>query len=458
MSFARQVVGAIPALTAMLLAASPAAEASTACDPGRPAVAHRAGAVELDPQSAARPYPCMTFTGPTTDNAAVGVTASGTAFYGPIEQVPGVVPAPAKLATPSILTRSSDLGANWEPVVPGIAGLPSPHGSLTTWLSVDERTSRVWYATPAAPCGATVSWSDDEGESWQHNLNVGCPAQGANRLMEGPPPPAGERPSGYSNVVYYCANAVDEEQSVLFCHKSLDGGRSFRWVGGFPDAVPPDPDCGAVLRHTRAGEIGPDGILYFPKDVCGRGSELALAVSDDEGKTWTTRPVRKTAIQDLYVPALAVDADNDLYLAWKGAGGKPYLIVSRDRGSTWSEPLMVAPPGVQEVVRLSIAARESGHVSISYLGTTDGGTSFNGYITETRDGLDDDPTFFSASVNDPATPLRLAKNAETYANRIQSLRGQIAADGTPWAAFHCARTSLCPDGRVGIAARLERPR
>jgi hypothetical protein len=56
------------------------------CDPPRSAIAHRAGGVPLKPQPTGAPTPCMTFTGPTTDSAAIGVTETGTVFYGPIER------------------------------------------------------------------------------------------------------------------------------------------------------------------------------------------------------------------------------------------------------------------------------------------------------------------------------------------------------------------------------------
>jgi hypothetical protein len=403
----------------------------------------------------------MTFTGPTTDSAAIGVTAAGAVFYGPIEYAPNTVPAPEKIVMPTIVSRSADLGAHWDRVLPGTAGQPVPsHGGLTDWLSVDPETSRVWYASPTLPCGATISWSDDDGQTWSHNLDSGCPDQGANELIEGPAPAGGEQPAGYPHVVYYCANAGEVplgDQSFLVCQKSLDGGTTFAFVGGTPDQVPPASQCGTVVRETRPGIVGRDGVLYFPQDVCGQGTRLRLAVSADEGRTWQTRPVFDTTIQDLYPPAIAVDADNDLYLAWKGAGGLPYLTVSRDRGASWSAPLEVGAPGVTEIRRLAVTAREPGHAAISYLGSTDGGTTFNAYITESRDAHAANPTFWSAPVNNPAAaPVALGSNSETFGDRIQFLNEMIGADGTPWAAFHCARTALCPGQRVGIAGRLAR--
>jgi hypothetical protein len=459
-------IGALLA-TLALIGAPPATgkprSAGAGCDPSRPALAHHAGGAVLRPQPSGAPIPCMSFTGPTTDSAAIGVTGAGSVFYGPIEQLdPNPVPAPAKIVTPTIVARSKDQGASWERVVPAMAGDPaSPHGAAIDWLSVDPDTSRIWYATPTLPCGASLSWSDDGGGSWSDLPNIGCPAQGANVLMEGPPPAGGAQPSGYPHVVYYCANAGEiplGQQSFLVCHKSLDGGASFQNTLASPDKVPPRSECGNVVRETRPGAVGRDGVLYFPQNVCEAGTELRLAVSKDEGASWDYKPIMKTEIQDLYPPALAVDADNDLFLAWKGTGGLPYLIVSRDQGTSWSAPMNVGAPGVGQIRRLALTARDPGHISISYLGSTDGGKTFNAYISESSNALAAQPTFWSAPVNDPAKPVALGTESSTFGDRIQFLTGTIGPDGTPWAAFHCARTDLCPDKRVGIAGRLAEPR
>jgi hypothetical protein len=453
---------AATALAAPNVAAKSKGVTGPGCDPARSAIAHRAGGVALKPQPTGAPTPCMTFTGPTTDSAAIGVTETGTVFYGPIEQQdPNPVPAPEKILMPTIVARSTDLGASWERIVPDSGGLPaSTHGGLTDWLSVDPETSRVWYATPAAPCGATASWSDDEGATWGYNPNTGCPAQGANALIEGPAPQGGEQPTGYRHVVYYCANAGEVplgDQSYLACYVSRDGGASFAYAGGTPDQIPPRAECGDVVRETRVGTVGRDGNLYFPQNVCGDGTALRLAISDDEGASWHYLPIMETEIQDLYPPAIAADADNNLFLAWKGAGALPFLTISRDQGVSWSPPLQVGAPGVTQIRRLALSARGPGHIEVSYLGSTDAGATFNAYITESRNALDATPTFWSASVNDPSTPVALGTETGTFGDRIQFLNNMIGPDGTPWAAFHCARTVLCPDARVGIAGRLARP-
>jgi Alpha/beta hydrolase domain len=420
------------------------------CDRSRPAVPHYAGGTPAPAQESGAPIPCATFTGNTTESAAIGLAESGTVFYAPLLET-GALGIPA-LSVPSLVARSVDQGASWDPRDPGIP----PSLSLVPWMHVDPRTSRLWLATPQLTfCGAEISWSDDEGEHWHTNPSVGCPGQGALKVLEGPAPAGGAQPVGYPHVVYYCANLQDGSlQSILHCYRSLDGGTSFVAIGSFPDPIPPPPACGTTLRQARAGVVGPDGALYFPLNQCGA---LGLAVSRDEGASWEVLPAVTTEIQDLYIASIAVDTGSNLYIAWMGPGTLPYLTMSRDRGHTWSTPVMVAAPGVQRVRRVAVTARTPGHIALAYLGSTDAGANWSGYITETRNALDVQPVFWSASINDPAEPLIDAADPETFGDRLFFSTAAIGPDGTAWAGFHCAKTGACPDARVGVAARLAWP-
>lgn len=120
---------------------------------------------------------------------------------------------------------------------------------------------------------------------------------------------------------------------------------------------------------------------------------------------------------------------------------------------------MIAPPGVTAIDRLGLVTHEPGHILVSYLATSDGGATFDAWMTESRDAAEPDPVFWSATANDPGTPVLTAEGQadEIYANRIQFLRGHIADDGTAWAGFHCYETELCPDERLGLASRLYHP-
>ena len=416
------------------------------CDSSRPAVAHFGGAVRARPGSPASvPIPCRTFVGTTSEAASIGLTRSGDVLYAPL--LDNISPPPQNtLQGPEWVVRSDDLGQTWTKLD---SGGPTTSGLVPPWMTVDPRTHRIWFAT-ALPslCGARISWSDDDGDTWQTNPSVGCPAQGGEKLLEGPPPPGGARPVGYPHVVYYCANDIDPLPGKLYCYKSLDGGTTFSFTGGFSDPARP-PGC--EERHpSRPGVAGPDGVLYFPTTLCG---SLGLAISRDEGATWRFSSIVDSGFEDIYTGGTAVDRHGNLYFAWIGPGTLPFLSVSTDRGASWRAPIMLAAPGVQSVRRIAVAVRKRGQVAIAYPGTTDG-EHFNGYITESRNVLIGRPRFWSAPVNDPAEPLINASDPETFGDRLFYGTATIAHDGTVFAGFHCARTSACPGQRIGVVGRM----
>jgi hypothetical protein len=276
------------------------------------------------------------------------------------------------------------------------------------------------------------------------------PCSGRGEAAGRAPAEIGPQARRLPHVVYYCANTVDVAASNLWCYKSLDGGATFSFVGSFPDPTPP---VGCAERHpSRPGIVGPDGVLYFPTVLCGA---LGIAISHDEGATWQFRPIVDSGLQDVYTSGTVADRQGNLYIAWIGPGTLPYLTLSTDRGASWSNPIMVAAPGVQAVRRVALTARKRGQVALAYLGTTDG-SHFNGYITESRNALSRRPLFWSASVNDPADPLVNAADGETFGDRFFFGTDVLASDGTVWAGFHCAKTSACAGKRIGVVGRLTR--
>jgi hypothetical protein len=416
------------------------------CDPQRRAVAHYAGGVRVPGRhEAGAPVPCMTFVGTTSEAADVGVTRRGSVFYAPLLENSSPPPQNT-LQGPEWVVRSRDGGAHWTKLD---SGGPRTAGLVPPWMSVDPQTSRIWFTTTLPGlCGAQVSWSDDDGNRWRTGTNVPCPSQGGEKLLEGPAPRGGARPVGYPHVVYYCGNTTDIAASNLWCYKSLDGGQTFAFTGGFSD--PPQPPGCAERHPSRPGVVGSDGVLYFPTVLCGT---LGVAISRDEGASWRFRPAIATGLQDIYTTSTAADRHGDVYFAYRGPNALPYLISSTNHGRTWSRPKMVAAPGVRAVRRVAVAVRRRGEVALAYAGTIDG-AHFNGYITESRNVLARRPRFWSASVNDPSAPLINATDRETFGDRFFYGGVAIGPDGTVWAGFHCAKTMACPGQRIGVVGRL----
>jgi hypothetical protein len=445
-------LGAAPVMAAGSSAARPKG-AGPGCDPARPAVASYAGGVVLSPQPARAPIPCATVVGTTSEAADVGFLGPGSVFYAPL-LLNTSTPPQNTLQGPEQVAKSQDGGATWTGLS---SGGPTTGGLVPPWMSIDRRTRRIWFATAIASgvdvpsaCGARISWSDDGGRRWQTNPFVGCPAEGAEKVLEGPAPAGAAHPRGYPHVVYYCANYADGLSLPLYCYKSLDGGRTFSSTGGFPDPTPPS-SCTDYRHRARAGIVGPDGALYFPTNLCG---SLGVTVSRDEGATWQNMPTGITGVTDsMYVASLASDFAGNLYLAYLGQNGLPQLTISRNHGRSWSTPITAVAPGLTKAMRVAITAGRPGEIALAYLGTSDG-QNYNGYITEGLNALRSKPVFWSASVNDPAEPLVYGSNPTTFGDRLLYATDVLTPHGEAWAGFHCAQTTACPGRRVGVVGRL----
>ena len=119
--------------------------------------------------------------------------------------------------------------------------------------------------------------------------------------------------------------------------------------------------------------------------------------------------------------------------------------------------MMIAAPGMRQVRHTAITASGTGHIAVAYLGSTDGGARFSGYITESPNALAHRPLFWSAAVNNPARPLISGSRPQSFGDRLFLISDTFGPDNTPWAAFHCAYESACPNERIGIAGRLAEP-
>jgi hypothetical protein len=460
----------------------PAAELGPGCDPTRTAVAYHAGGPALTSHHRNLSIPCAVVTGSTMETATVGVTSRGTLFYAP--QSTGAAVAPA-------VTRSRDDGATWDVKTPT---LQPGTGSAIPWMHVDPQTNRIWFAMigpvpstcPASDVTlAQITWSDDEGRSW--HTPSGDPAdcrqlQGGMSVAEGPAPHGQPHPHGYPHVVYHCGNVSDGAIPLsVHCWVSLDGGQTWSFVQG-PNNPPPACTTGNTKYGGRGRAVGPDGTLYMSIQclptsggvvIAGSGP-LYLASSRDEGTTWSYQFVVNTSYevtQALSMSSLAVDQAGNLYIAWVDSDNHPMLIVGKGsgKGFRWGSPLNIAEPGVNYVTRVAVAVNEPGHIALAYAGSTGGMSgTFNGYISESKHALRRNPTFFGASVNDPAEPLM----SSAYANATTAVQGRMmvltaafSPDGTPWAAFHCANMTngvttgtpssiTCPNGAAPPAAPL----
>jgi hypothetical protein len=418
------------------------------CAATRPAVAHAGGAQVLSPQPSDAPVPCSSSTGYSTVDPTLVVTESGKLLF-----------APAKAPD---LTVSTDEGMSWStPVSPP----SSPGGSLLhPWLWHDSASHRIFYniyssskGTCSDGSGATLWYSDDEGATWASNP-VGCGSQDWGKVITGPARTSDSKAalakSGYPDMVYYCATgptAIIGPDHI--CYRSVDGGKTFTETATHPVS-------GSGGGYPTSGAVGPDGTVYVPK---GSPDGLAIATSKDEGDSWTTSTVTGstfvgTSASNWLSMNVAVDAAGNLYAVWSDDKDLlPYLAYSKDQGATWSAPVGVGAPGVMTSAYPDLAIRSPGYVVVEYYGSAGARTKGDGYfssdelpysayITLTTDLFASRPVFWSATFNDPATPVFTGLTFE-----VSEYAGYpvFAGDGTVWVTYL--------SGGKGLAGRMVLP-
>lgn len=396
-------------------------------------MSHVAGR-ELGARPIGRMTPRLRGTGIDAGEPTIGVTGPGKLYY---------VAYAASLGGSYVL-RSGDGGETWDDVSPRIADATNTQAlSLDPYLHVDPRTKRIFTADLNGLC-TYMSFSDDEGSSWTTNpLVCGGAINDHHTIFSGPP--VTSQLVGYDALLYYCFN----DTLTSRCAKSRDGGLTFVPTGepAFPRVVPTDSDefCGGLHGH---GVVDGDGRAYLPRDYCG---EPWLAMTDDEGATWTRVQIAANGV--LGDPSVDVDEDGNISYAWIGRDRHPYLSVSRDGGRSWSKPLDIAPPGLVFANLLTMDAGAPGHLAFLYMGTTDGDVSksrtWNGYMAVTTTGLGRSPRLYTAQMNAAEHPLKVGEcGPGSCGDVLDFLDVVIDRTGVAWGTFSDACDEKCEEAGV----------
>jgi hypothetical protein len=102
---------------------------------------------------------------------------------------------------------------------------------------------------------------------------------------------------------------------------------------------------------------------------------------------------------------------------------------------------MVAPGvtsvGTYQFVQGTYAAGQVGHMAVTYYGIRKGKTTSDGFITETRNALDNNPVFWSGQVNSPTRPLLYnTPGANMGITVLDIMGGAMSPDGlSVWGSF-----------------------
>src|SRR6266513_6334683 len=268
----------------------------------------------------------------------------------------------------------------------------------------DRQTGRVFAGelTLTSP-SCKVSFTDTDGLDALGNPSYAgwSPSSGPlgsgidHETIGGGPYHAPAPPHGpYPNAVYYCS----QDLVTAFCLRSDDGGATYG---------PPVPtytsQCGGLHGHVK---VAPDGTVYLPNNSC--GGTGAVVVSEDNGLTWSVRPVQNASSQtransNLQDPAVGIDSNGRVYFAMSSStvagsaigGSNAVVATSNDRGQTWQNIFDVgAVYGLKNIAFPAAVAGDVGRASVAFYGSTTSGdgsaNSFNGvwhlYVANTFDG------------------------------------------------------------------------
>jgi hypothetical protein len=260
---------------------------------------------------------------------------------------------------------------------------PTAVTSLDPILFTDPTTGRTFESQLAGKT-SLMEFSDNDGDTWLPSQGGGINSGVDHQTVGGGPfaPNGLGALTGYPHAVYYCSQDIADASCAL----SRDGGLTFGPAVPIYNLL----TCGGLHGHAK---VAPDGVVYVPNKGC--GGNQAVAVSTDNGLTWTVRknPASTAGNTD---PSVGIGANGTVYLGYHSADGHARVAVSHNRGLTWENDQDVgAQLGLQNIVFPAVVAGDDNRAAFAFLGTPTGGNyqdtnNFRGiwhlYVSTTYDG------------------------------------------------------------------------
>lgn len=369
-------------------------------------------------------------TGWDTFEPTLGITSSGAIFFTNYNG----------LGDGTHIIRSKDQGQTWEDVGP-FGQIDDDSGqtpnSNDPYLYVDKFNDRLVKFDMHALAAMFVEYSDDDGETWSTPYPVeGYYVTQDHQSIASVP----HSNAIIGDVVYvYCINTGSAAAGPQ-CSRSVTGGQTWDVQRlGYPTESF-GGQCSGLHGHVAGGS---DGSIYRGNPSC---EGPAVYRSLDGGNTWSEHTI--TTEVDMqqgwhaHEVATAVDEGGNVHASWISTDQLPWYAYSRDQGETWSEPMMVAPPGVNESGFPTIFAGDSGRVAIGYIGESkdwneSSGGGWSGYMSIMTNAFAENPLITSVAVNLPNDPLDILPDCGNircggFGDFIDI---EIDDEGRPWIAL-----------------------
>jgi len=254
----------------------------------------------------------------------------------------GFSPAMAKVTWDDC---SSPAGALWENKPLLSANTPRAAGDPILFTLHDTGRTFVAQLEGLTPAGATIDITDDDGDHFTPSDGV-VPSDIDHETLGGgryhsPLPNPGPL---YQDAIYYASQSVADARAF----RSDNGGLVFSQA-----AAPmfTTNDCQGLHGHLKVSPA--DGTVYVPNAGCGGsvpfhevGAKQAVVVSENNGITWSIRPIPDSTtngesdlnntIPATRDPSVGVATDGTIYFGYQAANGHPMVAVSHDKGLNWS--------------------------------------------------------------------------------------------------------------------------
>src|SRR5207302_1614517 len=240
---------------------------------------------------------------------------------------------------------SSPAGTLWQNK-PLIAA-SSPHVFGDPILFTDHTTGRTFCGQleGLTPAGCAIDITDNDGDSFIPSDGV-IPSDIDHETIGGGSYHSPLTGTVYPNAIYYASQSIAEARAL----RSDNGGFVFSQVAAPMFTI---ADCSGLHGHIKVSPA--DGTVYVPDKGCGgvlpfhESSKQAVAVSEDNGLTWSVRLVSTStgngeednpadgSHQTKSDPSVGVATDGTLYFGYQANDGHPHIAVSTDKGVTWSK-------------------------------------------------------------------------------------------------------------------------
>ena len=293
---------------------------------------------------------------------------------------------------------ASPAPATWEDVSAANTSITSLDPILFTDSDAGpHRTNRTFVSQLLGKASA-MSFTDDDGATWTISQGSGINSGVDHQTVGGGPYARnvdGTLKGGaiqlpglngqiYPNAIYYASQDVGLAEIA----RSDNGGLTF----GVAIPMWTLAQCNGLHGHIK---VAPDGTIYVPNKSC--GGKQGVAVSEDNGLSWTIRTVEGSTPGDTD-PSVGVGADGTVYFGFADGDGHARVAVSHNRGATWEHVQDVgAAQGVQNTVFPAVVGGDGNRAAYFFLGSTTPGANgrqtdrsfpgaWYGYIATTYDG------------------------------------------------------------------------